>query len=217
MLRIAHRGDGRRFPENSVAAIEAALAIPACDGVEFDVRLSSDDVPVVTHDPTLKRVRGRRERVDELSARDLEALDIPTLADVLAVIPHRAFIDIDLKDRHDRTVVEVIAAGRGPTLVNGVVSSFNAATLERIGRLAPAWPRWLNADDLEPETIDIARDLGCVAISADRYAITEASVERTRAAGLDVVGWTIRGRATWRRLERLGVIAAAVEGSVLDG
>ena len=217
MLRLAHRGDGRHVPENSIAAMEAALAFPACDGLEFDVRLSTDGVPVVTHDPELERVHGRPERVDALTARELGTLGIATLADLLAVVPHRSFLDIELKDRHDRTVVEVIAAGRGPTLVNAVVSSFDADTLERIGRLAPDWPRWLNVDDLEPDTIELAVALGCTAVSADRYAIDDESMARARAAGLEVAAWTVRGRATWLRLERLGVIAACVEGAILAG
>jgi glycerophosphoryl diester phosphodiesterase len=217
MRRVAHRGDGRRARENSLEAIAAAIEAPACDGVEFDVRLSADDVPVVTHDRTLDRVQDRRANVNELAAGDLQELGISTLADVLAIIPRRVWIDIDLKDRHDRTVVEVLAAGRGPTLVNAVISSFNAETLERIGGLAPDWTRWLNADDLEPETLDLAKRLGCPVISADRYAINPASVALAHAAGLDVAAWTVRGRGTWVRLERLGVIAAFVEGSILDG
>ncbi len=37
-LRLAHRGDHRRYPENTLAAFRAALALPGCDGLEFDVR-----------------------------------------------------------------------------------------------------------------------------------------------------------------------------------
>ena len=44
-LRLAHRGDWRAAPENSLAALTAALANPACDGIEFDVRASSDRRP----------------------------------------------------------------------------------------------------------------------------------------------------------------------------
>ncbi len=216
MLRLAHRGDWRRAPENSLAAIEAALAVPGCDGVEFDVRLSSDGVPVLTHDETLVRLFGRPERVDAISAPDLEGLGIPTLADALLRIPHRAMVDIDLKGLHDRTVVEVIAAGRGPGLVNGVVSSFIPETLERVAGLAPAWPRWLNAWDLSSATIQQATDLGCQAISVDFHAIERGSFAAARDAGLDVAAWTVRRRTTFGRLERLGTIAACVEAAALD-
>jgi glycerophosphoryl diester phosphodiesterase len=110
-LRLAHRGDWRHAPENSLAALLAAEAVPGCDGLEFDVRRSSDGVPVLLHDETLKRVYGRPDRVDELTVEPLEAVGIPTLADALAAIPRRAFLDVELKGEHDRTVVEVLASG----------------------------------------------------------------------------------------------------------
>ena len=46
-LRLAHRGDWRVAPENTLDAFLAAMRIPGCDGVELDVRLSRDGVPVV--------------------------------------------------------------------------------------------------------------------------------------------------------------------------
>jgi glycerophosphoryl diester phosphodiesterase len=217
VLRLAHRGDWRRAPENSIAAIEAALRVPGCDGVEFDVRLSYDGVPVLIHDETLERVQGQPRRVDEVSADGLEDLGVPSLADALGVVPHRAAINVDLKGLHDRTVVEVLASGRGPGLVNGVVSSFLPDTLERIAGLAPAWPRWLNAWDLSPATIRTAVELECQAISVDFHVIDARTFAAVRAAGLDVAGWTVRRRATYGRLQRLGVIAACVEAAALDG
>jgi glycerophosphoryl diester phosphodiesterase len=217
MLRLAHRGDWRRAPENTLAALESALEMPGCDGVEFDVRLSSDGVPVLLHDETLDRVHGRPDRVDAVRASELEDLGIPSLADALLAIPHRAAVDVDLKGLHDRAVVEVLASGRGPTLVNGVVSSFVPETLERIAGLAPAWPRWLNAWDLSTETIRTAVDLECRAISVDFHAIDAGSAAAVRSAGLDLAGWTVRRRATYGRLQRLGVVAACVEAAALDG
>ena len=217
MDRIAHRGDWRQAPENTLPAMLAALRIPACDGLEFDVRLSSDGVPVLLHDETLDRVQGRPGRVDGRTAAELEAVGIPRLDDVLAAIPHDAFLDVELKGRHDRVVVEVLASGRGPGLQRAVVSSFEADTLERIGGLAPDWPRWLNCEDLEPGTLAIATELGCRAVSVDWRAIDRHSMARARAAGLEVAAWTVRRRPTVARLERLGVIAVCVEGAALDG
>jgi glycerophosphoryl diester phosphodiesterase len=217
MLRLAHRGDARRAPENTVAAIEAALEIAGCDGVEFDVRLSADGVPVLLHDETLARVQGRPERVDALPARTLEDVGVPSLADVLATVPHRARLNVELKGRHDRVVVEVLAAGRGPGLMNAVVSSFDPDTLERVGGLAPAWPRWLNAWDLSAGTIRRAAELGCRAVSVDFHAIDRGSIAAARAVDLEISAFTVRRRDTFGRLQRLGVIAACVEAAALDG
>jgi glycerophosphoryl diester phosphodiesterase len=217
MLRLAHRGDWRRAPENTIPAFQAALKVPGCDGVEFDVRLSADGVPVLLHDETLARVQGRPEAVHEVKARALEELGVASLAAVLAALPHRAFLDVELKERHDRAVVEVLAAGRGPGLVNAVVSSFQPDTLERIAGLVPLWPRWLNAWDLEPATIATATELECRAISVEWHAIDKDSLARARAADLGVAAWTVRRRATAGRLARSGIIATCVEAAALDG
>ena len=217
MLRLAHRGDWRHAPENTIAALTAALAVPGCDGVEFDVRNSGDGVPVLAHDETLERVFGRPDRIDGRTARQLEEAGVPTLADALAAVPHRAAIDVDLKGLHDRAVVEVLASGRGPGLVNGVVSSFLPETLERVAGLAPAWPRWLNAYEMSPVKIREAVELGCQAISVDFHEIDAGSLAAARAAGLQVAAWTVRRRTTYGRLQRAGVIAACVEAAALDG
>lgn len=216
MLRLAHRGDWRHAAENTLPALLAALKAPACDGLEFDVRSSADGVPVLLHDETLARVQGRPEPVDELRARALEELGVPSLADVLAAIPHRAFLDVELKGRHDRAVVEVLAAGRGPGLRNAVVSSFLPDTLERVAGLVPTWPRWLIARDLEPETIATATDLECRGIAVEWHAIDPGSMARARAADAQIAAWTVRRRPTAARLERLGVFATIAEGAVLD-
>lgn len=217
VIRLAHRGDWRRAPENTLPALLAALAVPACDGVEFDVRVAADGVPVLLHDETLARVQGRPEPVTALASAALDELGVPTLADVLTALPRRAFLDVELKGLHDRAVIEVLAAGRGADLQRAVISSFETETLERVGGLAPAWPRWLNAEDLAPATIATAVELGCRGISVEWRAIDAAAMRRARAAELEVAAWTVRRRPTYERLARLGVVAVCVEAAALDG
>ena len=214
--RTAATGAGR--PENSIAAFTAALAIPACDGLEFDVRASSDGIPVICHDATLERTHGRPERIDALSAAALEALGVPTLADVLATVGRRPFLDVELKEVLGPSVVELLAGARGPGLSNAVVSSFEVAALERIAHLAPAWPRWLNSHTLTAADIEAALGLGC---RGDRRALAGARPairsRWPRAAGLEVASYTVRRRSTFDRLARLGVVAVCVEAGALDG
>lgn len=216
-LRLAHRGDHRRVPENTLAAFRAALAAPACDGLEFDVRLSRDGVPVVLHDETLARAQGRPERAADLVAVELRALGVPSLAEVLASVPRGAFLDVELKVDGGRAVVDVLRAGRGERLDRTVVSSFVVAALEGVRRREPAWPTWLNAEDLGADTVSLARRLGCVGISAERRGIDRAGMDRAAAAGLAVAAWTVTRLATYRRLAALGVAAVCVEGPALDG
>jgi glycerophosphoryl diester phosphodiesterase len=217
VLRLAHRGDWRRATENTIPAFLAALEIPGCDGIEFDVRAAAGGVPVVIHDATLRRVQAASGRVSAMKVEALGRHGVPTLEAVLEAVPRRAFLDVELKGDPGRAAVEVLLSGRGPGLERAVVSSFEAATLERVGRLAPGWPRWLNAEDLSPRTIELATRIECRGISAEWRSIDERSMARAGAAGLDVAAWTVRRRPTYARMERLGVVAICAEANALDG
>ena len=216
-LRLAHRGDHRVEPENSLAALLGALDVPGCDGVEFDVRASADGVPVLVHDLTLARTHGRPEAVAELSAAELEALGVARLDAALAALPRRAFLDIELKESFGRPLIEVLAAGRGPDLRDAVISAFDPAVLVRIRDLVPGWPYWLNAQNLAKGTIARAVDIGCVGVSVEWTALSRPTVRAARAAGLQVAAWTVTERSAYTRLVELGVAAICVEGEALSG
>lgn len=218
MLRLAHRGDHARAPENTLAAFAAALAPPDCDGLEFDVRASFDGVAVVLHDATLARVQGRPEAAAELGVAALRQLGVPSLAEVLALCPPAVFLDVELKEDLGAVALEPLFAARGlpdGSLLNAVVSSFEPASLATIRRLAPAVACWLNAEDLEPATLDLAAALGCRGISAEWRAIDARTAAAVAGAGLDLAAFTFTSRRTLARLERLGVVAACVEGAAL--
>lgn len=74
-LIIGHRGASAVAPENTLAAFERAMQDGA-DGVEFDVRLSRDGVPVVIHDASLARTATIDSLVVELSSEELQRTDV---------------------------------------------------------------------------------------------------------------------------------------------
>jgi glycerophosphoryl diester phosphodiesterase len=73
-LVIGHRGAAADAPENTLESFRLALAQGA-DALELDVHLSADGVPVVVHDPDLRRTTDRPGRVAALTARELQAAD----------------------------------------------------------------------------------------------------------------------------------------------
>lgn len=78
MIRIiAHRGASRRHPENTLAAFFQALAV-GVHGLEADVRLTRDGIPVLFHDEDLRRMARRPERIDGLSLAAIRALPLAT-------------------------------------------------------------------------------------------------------------------------------------------
>jgi glycerophosphoryl diester phosphodiesterase len=222
-LRLAHRGDWRVAPENSLEAMAAALRIPGCDGLEFDVRCSADGIPVVIHDETLVRVQRIPLACVSLTAAQLADHGIPTLAQVLDAAGPDAFLDVELKERVD-AVIPVLEAARGATGPDGrralraaVVSSFHPDILAWLRHERPGWTLWGNTLDLEPGTIAIALELGISGLSVDHRAIDDAAMARAADAGMDVAAWTVRDVDDYRRLETLGVVAVCVEAAALEG
>jgi glycerophosphoryl diester phosphodiesterase len=222
-LRLAHRGDWRAAPENSLAAMQAALSLRACDGLEFDVRCSADGVPVLLHDETLARVQRLPVACVTLTAAELAGHGVPTLAEVLVAVGCDTFLDVELKEQVQGTI-DVLELERGrvaddgrPTLRSAVLSSFDHGILGWLGDVRPTWPRWLNAYDLSGATLGAARELGCEAVSVQWHAIDADSISRAHSAGLGVAAWTVRDPDTYRRLADLGAIAICAEASALDG
>jgi glycerophosphoryl diester phosphodiesterase len=223
-LRLAHRGDWRVAAENTLEAMRAALAIPACDGLEFDVQASADGVAVLLHDDTLERVQGVDARCADLPAGLLARHGIPTLEIVLAEAIARdgrpePFLDIEFKAPVP-AALEVIDRARGLAggrLRRAVVSTFYPDTMAWLARERPAWARWANVVDLEPRTAEAARELGCRGLSVDWRAIDRRSIRQAHDAGLVVAAWTVRRLDTYRRLEALGVVAICAEAAALDG
>ena len=178
-LRLAHRGDWRLAPENSLEALVLAAGTPGVDGVEFDVRLSRDGVPVLLHDETLERVQGRDEAVADLTAAELREAGIPSLAEVLAALPPEAFLDVEIKGPgHAKATADALRAGRGKAPERAIVSSFDEASLAAMAKALPDWPRWLNAVALDADAVELATRLGCRAIAVQWKAVTAASLKR---------------------------------------
>lgn len=76
-LIIAHRGASAVAPENTLAAFAQAIDQGA-DGIEFDIQLSADGIPVVIHDSRLRRTAHRSGLVKNIEAVELATLEVGT-------------------------------------------------------------------------------------------------------------------------------------------
>jgi hypothetical protein len=137
-LRLAHRGDHRRWIENTADALLDACALPGIDGVEFDVRMSADGEPVILHDESLARTFGLPLVAGATPTLDLLRVGVPHLADLLALLPADAFLDIELKEPASTATLDAIVRARGTSLRRGIVSSFDAPRSPRSARVSPA-------------------------------------------------------------------------------
>ena len=105
---LAHRGLTSKHLENTLEAFLAAFESGA-DGIEFDVQLSEDLVPVVFHDDNLKRLSSCHKDIDKVNRLDLENIIltsskynnnyyIPLLSEVLLTLPKDKILNIELKE-----------------------------------------------------------------------------------------------------------------------
>lgn len=156
-LIIGHRGAAAVAPENTLASFERAMQDGA-DGIEFDVQLSSDGVPVVIHDPTLARTASIKEHVAQLSAVELAQTDVgswfsrqhkvsadysgerlPNLHQVLNLFKRQnAFLYLEMKSKSGELALAkaVVEAIQNESMAEKIiVSSFDMSLIREIKRI----------------------------------------------------------------------------------
>lgn len=113
MLVFGHRGVKKTSPENTIAAIEDAISQGA-DGVEFDIQLTKDEVPVLLHDQTLLRTHGLKVNISNITYHELKQLTadqpVPSLREVLDLFWKKTYLNIEVKSKNTgRAVVSLLA------------------------------------------------------------------------------------------------------------
>ncbi len=213
---IAHRGASGRFPENTLLAFRHGLEQGA-DGLELDVRLTADGVPVVIHDATVNRTTNGEGRVSALRIQELQTLDagegerIPTLALVLETFPGVPLI-VEIKDPvAGAPVVAVIESARAADRV--VLGAFEHRTLgpcRAAGLRTWATERettifWLSCKVRLPRTGG-RYDGFAVPESTKRLRVVDERFVRFAVnAGKPVHVWTVNDPREAERLRTLGV------------
>ncbi len=222
-LPIAHRALHDRAAgriENSPQAIKAAVA--AGYGIEIDLQLSQDGVPVVFHDEELDRLTDETGPVNARTAADLGRITlkgstdtIPTLAEVLAMIDGKVPLLIEIKDqtlemgptdgRLEAATAGALDGYRGDV----ALMSFNPHSVAHMARLAPGLPRGITTsaydpDDWAPLPVPVCDRLrgipdyeatGSSFISHEGRDLGRDRVAELKAAGATVLCWTIRSAA----------------------
>jgi glycerophosphoryl diester phosphodiesterase len=225
-LIFGHRGASASAPENTLAAFQLALDQGA-DGVELDVTLSADGVPVVIHDDTVDRTTNGTGRVAALTLAQLKQLragypakfgdrfageHLPTLAEVFQALGPRTLINVELKQDTSpdqvlaQRVLDVIHAQRMSQHV--LLSSFYYDNLRRAKVIDAMLPVGLLYDPSEPGRMAQAwLSPGVRAEAHHPYHLLFNTVTRGwyRARSLRVNVWTVNAQADLQRLMRLGV------------
>lgn len=212
MQILAHRGLRARRPENTLLAFREAWRAGA-DGIELDVQLTLDGVPVILHDETLERTTSGSGPVNALTLAQLCRLDagagerVPTLEEYLDwAAPLSLVTNIELKNNRvtypgleEKTIESVQKRGMGERVV---LSSFNHASVRECRRLAPEIPTgllfWKTA--APPAMLAAWRDVGANFLHPCEESLTPDALDALEAAAAPLYVWSLR--PVWP-LERL--------------
>ena len=215
-LPVAHRALHDRAAgrvENSRAAIRAAIT--AGYGVEIDLQLSSDNVPMVFHDDVLDRLTGETGPVRARTAAALCAIPLtdgdegmPTFAEVLDIVAGQVPLLVEIKDQTpfdgtlERATARALGGYDGPVAVMG----FNPETVVLMAGLAPRIPRGITTCDYAPtDWPTLSKDAcarlrgipdyhraGASFISHQALDLDNPRVAELKSQGAAILCWTIR-------------------------
>jgi glycerophosphoryl diester phosphodiesterase len=220
----AHRGGGRLAPENTLGA----LAVGASFGqrmVEFDVKLSADNLCFLLHDDRVDRTTNGRGAACNMRYEALAGLDagswfdpkfsgerLPTFGQAAARCRQLGlYANVEIKPcagRERETGHQVAAqAQRGwyDAAVPPLLSSFSFEALRAARDAAPELPRGMLYGGVPADWRAQTEALGCVSLHADHARLSERLVAEIRASGLRVLAYTVNDPARARKLLTWGV------------
>jgi Glycerophosphoryl diester phosphodiesterase len=202
-LIIAHRGDSAFAPENTLAAFRKAVEAGA-DGIEFDVRISKDGVPVVFHDSTLKRISRREGRTSSFTAEELASVDVgawfngkyparadekfygegvPTLEKLLSFLEGydgRLYLEMKGSRAEVSALTERVAEiiRRSEFLPQMIVKSFK---LEAVAKIKTLLPEVKTAALLAPKILTLLKKQSRIIECAREHSVDELSLHYSLA------------------------------------
>ncbi|HEX9986766.1 MAG TPA: glycerophosphodiester phosphodiesterase [Thermoanaerobaculia bacterium] len=194
-LIFGHRGSPKRFPENTLAAFEGALAEGA-DGFETDLRLLSDRTAVLYHD-------------DELDDHDIESLSFTQLyerkqlvqrLDDLATFSGRARMILEVK-RSKWEEVLLTHVGLWP---DAVIASFDHAAIAELARRKCTLPLGITFHGYLVDPGPYAARLGATWAFPNYHFVDEEMIRSFHDEGIKVVPWTANRVREWERLREVG-------------
>ena len=205
-LIIGHRGASAVALENTIAAFEAAIAAGA-DGIEFDVRLSRDGVPVIIHDDTLSRTHGVRRRVVDLTAEELRSVGVPSLRELFELMTGNSLLlCLEIKSREPELPELCCRMVREFGFEERViVECFDLDVLRPIQlRTAALFEPRIYPDR---NLIERALAVGATALALHHKLAKAMLVEKAKAASLMVVVWTVDDPGWVARARVMGIEA----------
>jgi glycerophosphoryl diester phosphodiesterase len=225
---VAHRGNSGPMPENTLIAINSAIDL-GVDMVEIDVRLTSDGIPVLMHSDRVDHTTNGTGFVSDMAWDEFIALDagswrgsefsgerVCSLEHVLEATAGRMPLNLDIKTpgAAEMTAIAVVGAGASDSVV---ITGCTEDCVRTVARVSGRISTLLNLDELlvgiNPadapavalEAVDVANELGAIAINVP-FAVADTDlVDRARAVGIGVWVYTVDDKDRFRDLIDIGV------------
>lgn len=203
---IAHRGASGHALENSLDAFRLAVSM-GCDGVELDVHATRDGELVVHHDAAFADgVRIRDLGSDQVAGHRLaDGSPPPTLAQALGTLRGLdVFIEVkELGPDHDARLLALIDAHPDPGRLH--VHGFDHRIVARLVGRRPGLSAGVLSTSYPLDPVAPVLAAGAHTLWQEWHLIDAALVERCRAAGVDVIAWTVNARPAAEALAAMGV------------
>ena len=203
---IGHRGAPVVALENTLPAFEAAIAAGA-DGIEFDVRLSRDGVPVIIHDDTLTRTHGVRRRVAELTGDELRSFGVPSLRELFELMSGNSLLlCLEIKSREPELAELCCRMVREFEFEERIIiECFDLNVLRDVDlkKAALFEPRM----QTEQSVIDRSLAVGATVLALHHRMAKPSLVEKAKLVGLTVVVWTVDDPLWVATARSLGIAA----------
>jgi glycerophosphoryl diester phosphodiesterase len=206
----AHRAGSARAPENTLAALKAAIADHA-DIVEIDVQETADGEVVLLHDTDLRRVAGVARPIWDMRLDEVRALDVgswfsptfhgervPTLEEFAVASRGRVGLNVELKNnqRGEDLAARVVAVLRNTGVADrAVISSLDTGLLREVRRIAPDIKLGL----IVATGVGSLRQVNVDFLALSRRLATPAVIRQLHAAGREVHVWTLDDQASIAR------------------
>ena len=209
---IAHRGYRKKYPENTLAAFQAAAEAGA-PMIELDVMLSRDRKLVVIHDAALERTTNGHGAVNNYTLGELKKLDagswfdpifadqrLPELSEVLDLAGGLTRVNIEIKaqayeHRHPPDAIEkqVVAMVKQKNMQDSVlISSFEIDFLVQIASIKdPPAIALISNTPASNRIVDICSHLKVFSWHPDHKIVTPRQVDIMHTAGLKVFPYNV--------------------------
>lgn len=199
MLTIGHRGARGHAAENTLESFQKAILMHV-GGIELDVHLSADGEIIVIHDETLDRTTDGTGKISAMTLLQLRKITIdgrhiiPTLSEVVDMIPENLVINIELKAAECAKPVVALIGGyiaRGRKYSQFLVSSFDWTALQHVRELDRNIPLGvLTATDLHL-AIGFAEFIQAESIHPHFHLLDAQNTAAMRQQGFKVLTWTV--------------------------